>query len=141
MGYNMSVQAVENQHPHADAVVAKPHGVAHTPVEKASAQVEDRFESSEKSARQMPLSTEMVKFDSNQDGQLSAKDSSYDHLQVWKDRNHNGLREAGELQSLAQAGIQSLSAERMSQEHLVQAQLGTYAAPATEEPPKLNLEA
>lgn len=99
----------------------------------------DRFSPSSEQKKQIPISSELVHFDSNQDGQIDRKDQSYEHLQVWKDRNRNGQKEAGELQSLAQAGIPSLDAASARQEHLVQ-NMGNYpASPAPET--QLNVEA
>jgi serine-aspartate repeat-containing protein C/D/E len=47
-------------------------------------------------------------FDSNGDGQVNAADAGFDQLLVWRDGNGNHATEAGELMSLAQAGIASL---------------------------------
>jgi hypothetical protein len=47
-------------------------------------------------------------FDSNNDGQIDAQDDAFDSLFLFRD-NGNGKTEAGELLSLAQAGISSLS--------------------------------
>ncbi len=51
----------------------------------------------------------LATLDTNGDGQVSAQDgSSWSSLQLWRDLNGNGLNEAGELISLAEAGIGSL---------------------------------
>lgn len=47
-------------------------------------------------------------FDSNGDGKVSALDTLYQQLRVWRDANGNGLSEAGEVQTLTEAGIQSI---------------------------------
>jgi Ca2+-binding RTX toxin-like protein len=47
-------------------------------------------------------------FDSNGDGKISAQDALHDKLRVWRDLNGNGVSEAGEVQTLAQAGIQEI---------------------------------
>lgn len=41
----------------------------------------------------------------NGDGEVSDRDSVFSRLRLWQDSNHNGVSEAGELQSLAEAGI------------------------------------
>jgi hypothetical protein len=48
-------------------------------------------------------------FDSNQDGVVDSNDADFASLSVWVDRNTNAKTDPGELRSLAQAGIQSLS--------------------------------
>ena len=45
----------------------------------------------------------------NGDGQVDSRDKRFAELQVWNDRNADGLTQPGELRSLAQAGIQSVS--------------------------------
>lgn len=48
-------------------------------------------------------------FDSNNDGQLGSADNKWGAFQLWQDRNSNGRVDAGELRSLAAAGIASIS--------------------------------
>ncbi|MFN3748267.1 MAG: cadherin domain-containing protein, partial [Sphingorhabdus sp.] len=47
-------------------------------------------------------------FDSNGDGVLSADDDRFAEFKLWFDSNSNGVTDAGELQSLAEAGITSM---------------------------------
>lgn len=51
----------------------------------------------------------LSQYDSNHDGMISAKDSQFADLKVWRDRNSNGITDAGELMSLYQAGIKSIA--------------------------------
>ncbi len=46
--------------------------------------------------------------DSNGDGQINSQDTSYTQLRVWRDLNQDGVSQAGELQTLSQAGIASI---------------------------------
>jgi hypothetical protein len=46
--------------------------------------------------------------DSNADGQINSLDTSYTQLRVWGDFNQDGISQAGELQTLSQAGIASI---------------------------------
>jgi hypothetical protein len=48
-------------------------------------------------------------FDSNHDGVLDARDQRFADFKVWKDANSNGVVDAGEMQTLAQAGIKSFN--------------------------------
>lgn len=48
-------------------------------------------------------------FDSNHDGVLDARDARYADFKVWKDANSNGVVDAGEMQTLAEAGIKSFN--------------------------------
>lgn len=45
--------------------------------------------------------------DSNADGVFDAADSQYANVRLWRDMIQDGIRQAGELQSLAAAGIAS----------------------------------
>jgi len=51
----------------------------------------------------------LAEFDSNLDGRIDASDTAFASLRVWKDANSNGLTDAGELLTLQQAGVGSLS--------------------------------
>ncbi|MBB3219507.1 SdrD B-like domain-containing protein [Pseudoduganella umbonata] len=48
-------------------------------------------------------------FDSNGDGFVTAGDAQFDTLTLWRDANSNGVTDAGELVTLAQAGVTSLT--------------------------------
>lgn len=52
---------------------------------------------------------ELRKFDSNRDGVIDSKDDVFDRLQVFVDRNLDGLSQSGELYTLAALGIESIS--------------------------------
>jgi len=45
----------------------------------------------------------------NGDGVIDQRDSVFSRLRVWVDKNHNGVTEPGELLTMQQAGIQSIS--------------------------------
>ncbi|MGE6779026.1 calcium-binding protein [Vreelandella titanicae] len=47
--------------------------------------------------------------DTNDDGVVDAQDADFASLQVWQDKNGDGRVQAGELRSLADAGVASLS--------------------------------
>jgi hypothetical protein len=51
----------------------------------------------------------LATFDSNGDGHVDAHDAQFGALTLWRDANGNGTTEAGELVSLAQAGVTSLA--------------------------------
>jgi hypothetical protein len=48
-------------------------------------------------------------FDTNNDGKVNAQDSGFGTLKIWRDLDGDGVSDAGELQSLTQAGISSIS--------------------------------
>lgn len=53
--------------------------------------------------------TALAQFDTNLDGQMTASDSAFANLRVWRDLNQNGLSEAGELSTLAALNITSIN--------------------------------
>ncbi|WP_162260548.1 beta strand repeat-containing protein [Rhizobium sp. Root708] len=51
----------------------------------------------------------LATLDSNHDGKIDANDEAFAKLTVWQDLNHNGITDAGELSSLADHSIASIS--------------------------------
>ncbi|SDG56886.1 MULTISPECIES: SdrD B-like domain-containing protein [unclassified Duganella] len=51
----------------------------------------------------------LASYDSNSDGVVNASDAEFAKLLIWQDANSNGKTDAGELISLAQAGVVSLT--------------------------------
>ncbi len=52
---------------------------------------------------------ELAKYDSNNDGKIDAQDDVYEKLQTWTDTNHNGKVDDGELKSLLESNVKSVS--------------------------------
>ena len=52
---------------------------------------------------------ELSKYDSNKDGKVDANDDVYSKLQTWSDANQNGKVDEGELKSLVESNVKSLS--------------------------------
>ena len=48
-------------------------------------------------------------YDSNHDGVINASDAAFKDLLVWQDSNQNGVSDAGELHSLSDVGVTSIS--------------------------------
>ncbi|APC95729.1 hypothetical protein [Francisella tularensis] len=46
--------------------------------------------------------------DTNADGVFNSKDDAFDSVQVWQDKDQDGVTDAGELTSLVEAGISSI---------------------------------
>ncbi|MBX9258609.1 calcium-binding protein [Desmonostoc muscorum CCALA 125] len=55
---------------------------------------------------------DLATLDSNSDNVIDANDSQFNNLRIWIDRNEDGFTNAGELQTLAQWEIQSISLDR-----------------------------
>ncbi|NBP83345.1 hypothetical protein EBU60_05730 [bacterium] len=53
----------------------------------------------------------LAALDSNRDGQVDAQDEAYATLRIWSDANADGKTDAGELKSLAELGITSISTQ------------------------------
>jgi hypothetical protein len=53
--------------------------------------------------------TALATLDSNSDGVINAADTGFNTLRVWRDLNGNGVTDAGELKTLAESGISSIS--------------------------------
>jgi Ca2+-binding RTX toxin-like protein len=51
----------------------------------------------------------LERLDSNRDGKIDAQDEVFSSLRVWRDLNQNGVADAGELMTLGEAGIASIS--------------------------------
>ena len=51
----------------------------------------------------------LAAFDSNSDGILSALDDRFAEFKLWFDSNSNGVSDAGEIKSLAEAGVTSIN--------------------------------
>lgn len=48
-------------------------------------------------------------FDTNHDGKISSADARFADMRIWQDKNEDGITDTGELKTLAQAGMASLS--------------------------------
>ncbi|NWA11636.1 hypothetical protein [Pseudomonas gingeri] len=57
--------------------------------------------------------TALRRLDSNGDGRIDAADALYDKLLVWQDKNQNTVSDADELMSLQEAGIKSISLDKV----------------------------
>ncbi|MGY8872806.1 MAG: SdrD B-like domain-containing protein, partial [Pseudomonadales bacterium] len=53
----------------------------------------------------------LAAFDTNGDGVIDLSDDAFAQLQVWQDANENGITDAGELSSLADAGLAELDVQ------------------------------
>jgi Ca2+-binding RTX toxin-like protein len=51
----------------------------------------------------------LATLDSNADGVINASDTAFSTLRIWRDLNGNGVTDAGELKTLAETGITSMS--------------------------------
>jgi protocatechuate 3,4-dioxygenase beta subunit len=52
--------------------------------------------------------SELAGYDSNRDGVVDARDAAFGELRIWRDANGNHSTDAGELMTLAEAGVVSL---------------------------------
>lgn len=52
----------------------------------------------------------LADLDSNKDGKIDSADAAFSELQIWKDSDGDGITSTGELHSLAELGIASISA-------------------------------
>jgi len=71
----------------------------------------------------------LAAMDTNKDGIVSAADTGFSTLKVWRDANGNGMTDAGELKSLADHGIASLSVAAQATDGVVK--LGSNVTVAT----------
>jgi Ca2+-binding RTX toxin-like protein len=64
----------------------------------------------------------LADLDSNQDGVIDSRDAAFSELRIWRDANLNAVSEAGELMTLAQAGVLSLGTQYAAQPGATDAQ-------------------
>ncbi|MDM9647861.1 VCBS domain-containing protein [Rhizobium sp. S163] len=64
----------------------------------------------------------LATLDSNHDGKIDANDEAFSKLTVWQDLNHNGISDAGELSSLADHQIASLSLDAHASDSAINGQ-------------------
>jgi Ca2+-binding RTX toxin-like protein len=69
--------------------------------------------------------------DTNQDGVVNSQDANWSSLKVWRDLNQDGVSQAGELLTLAQAGITSFNVNKTAHSQVLAngnqiADLGTF---------------
>jgi hypothetical protein len=55
--------------------------------------------------------TALAPLDTNNDKQINSLDAVFSQLKIWRDLNQDGTSQAGELQTLSQAGITSISVQ------------------------------
>jgi hypothetical protein len=53
--------------------------------------------------------TVLTAMDSNKDNRIDSRDTDFAKLRIWQDVNSDGISQASELKTLAQAGIKSIS--------------------------------
>lgn len=47
--------------------------------------------------------------DTNKDGKIDTLDENFSKLKIWQDLNEDGISQSGELKTLSQHGIKSIS--------------------------------
>lgn len=50
----------------------------------------------------------LAQFDNNRDGVIDSRDSVFESLRLWQDKNHNGISEPEELHTLVELNVKSL---------------------------------
>ena len=50
----------------------------------------------------------LAEFDNNRDGVIDSRDSVFENLRLWQDRNHNGISELDELHTLLELNVKAL---------------------------------
>ena len=75
--------------------------------------------------------------DANADGVINAQDAAFAELRVWKDANANGRTDAGELLTLAEAGVGSINVTYTNSSHIdaqgnAHRQVGSYSTTSGE---------
>ena len=50
----------------------------------------------------------LAEFDSNRDGVIDSRDSVFENLRLWQDKNHNGISESEELHTLTELNVKAL---------------------------------
>lgn len=75
--------------------------------------------------------------DANTDGVINAQDAAFAELRVWKDANANGRTDAGELLTLADAGVGSINVNYTNSSHIdaqgnAHRQVGSYTTTSGE---------
>ncbi|MDR3424329.1 MAG: hypothetical protein P4L50_01750 [Anaerolineaceae bacterium] len=58
---------------------------------------------------QLPTFSSLATLDTNNDGIINSSDAGFSELYIWNDANGNGVVDAGELETLSQAGISSIN--------------------------------
>ncbi len=64
----------------------------------------------------------LATLDSNHDGKIDANDEAFSKLTIWQDLNHNGISDAGELSSLSDHQIASLSLDAHASDSTINGQ-------------------
>uniref|UniRef100_UPI0027397D79 calcium-binding protein n=1 Tax=Ruegeria sp. HKCCD8929 TaxID=2683006 RepID=UPI0027397D79 len=74
---------------------------------------------------------ELAEYDSNGDGVIDQNDAAFSQLLLWQDANGDGQSQAGELTSITDAGIASISLSTTQTNQLVEGNLITETAEVT----------